>query len=70
MTDGTINASLPKTADPNGLTFAQATELLNARRDMAPAPKRAGRGAGFKRKPASAAGPKAAKAKSARKKAS
>ena len=65
VTDGTINASLPKTADPNGLTFAQATELLNARRDMAPAPKRAG---GFKRRTAVA--PKTAKAKSARKKAS
>ena len=65
VTDGTINASLPKTADPNGLTFAQATELLNARRDMAPAPKRAG---GFKRRAAVA--PKTAKAKSARKKAS
>jgi DNA topoisomerase-1 len=62
VTDGSVNASLPKTADPNALTFEQATELLNARRDMAPAPKRAGRGAGFKRKTASAA-PKAAKAK-------
>jgi DNA topoisomerase-1 len=65
VTDGTINASLPKTADPNGLTFAQATELLNARRDMAPAPKRGG---GFKRKPAAASRP--AKATRARKKAS
>ena len=55
VTDGTINASLPKTADPNALTFEQAMELLNARRDMAPAPKRGG----FKRKPAAA--PKAAK---------
>ncbi|HET9267561.1 MAG TPA: DNA topoisomerase, partial [Vicinamibacterales bacterium] len=62
VTDGSVNASLPKTADPNALTFEQAAELLNARRDMAPAPKRAGRGGGFKRKPASVA-PKAAKAK-------
>ena len=58
VTDGTINASLPKTADPNGLTFAQATELLNARRDMAPAPKRGG----FKRRAAGAAAPRAVKA--------
>jgi len=61
VTDGSVNASLPKTADPNALTFEQAMELLNARRDMAPAPKRAGRGGGFKRKTAAAA-PKAAKA--------
>jgi DNA topoisomerase-1 len=58
VTDGSVNASLPKTADPNALTFEQASELLAARRDMAPAPKRGG----FKRKPASAA-PKAARAK-------
>jgi len=70
VTDGSVNASLPKTADPNALTFEQATELLNARRDMAPAPKRAGRGGGFKRKAAGAAVPKAGKAKSPRKKAS
>ena len=66
VTDGTTNASLPRTSDPNALTFAQATELLAARRDMAPAPKRGG----FKRKTAGAAAPKAVKAKSARKKAS
>jgi DNA topoisomerase-1 len=61
VTDGSVNASLPKAADPNALTFEQAMELLNARRDMAPAPKRAGRGGGFKRK--AAAVPKAVKAK-------
>jgi len=58
VTDGSVNASLPKTADPDALTYEQAMELLNARRDMAPAPKRGG----FKRKAASAA-PKAAKAR-------
>jgi DNA topoisomerase-1 len=64
VTDGSVNASLPKTADPNALTFEQASELLAARRDMAPAPKRAGKGGGFKRKAAaSAATPKAAKAR-------
>jgi DNA topoisomerase I len=66
VTDGSVNASLPKTADPNALTFEQAMELLNARRDMAPAPKRGG----FKRKPAGAAAPKTAKAKGAKRKAS
>jgi DNA topoisomerase-1 len=64
VTDGSVNASLPKTADPNALTFEQAMELLNARRDMAPAPKRGG----FKRK--AAAAPKAVKAKAAKRKAS
>ena len=68
VTDGSVNASLPKTADPNALTFEQATELLNARRDMAPAPKRAGRGGGFKRK--AAAAPKAVKVKGTKRKAS
>jgi DNA topoisomerase I len=63
VTDGSVNASLPKTQDPEKLTFEQATELLNARRDMAPAPKRGG----FKRKAASAT---VAKAKGTKRKAS
>ena len=44
MTDGSVNASLPKTANPDDLTFAQAMDLLAARRDAAPAPKRGGFG--------------------------
>ena len=40
MTDGTVNASLPKASNPDALTYEQAMELLAARRDMAPAPKR------------------------------
>ena len=63
VTDGTVNASLPKTGDPDTLTFEQAMELLNARRDMAPAPKRGG----FKRKAAGAAAPRA-KAKATKRK--
>ncbi|HZI81821.1 MAG TPA: topoisomerase C-terminal repeat-containing protein, partial [Vicinamibacterales bacterium] len=63
VTDGTVNASLPKTGDPDTLTFEQAMELLNARRDMAPAPKRGG----FKRKTAGAAAPRA-KAKATKRK--
>jgi DNA topoisomerase-1 len=51
VTDGTTNASLPKGTNPEGLTFEQATELLAARRDAAPSPKRA---AGGKRKTAPA----------------
>jgi DNA topoisomerase-1 len=40
VTDGSVNASLPKTSNPDALTYEQALELLAARRDMAPAPKR------------------------------
>ncbi len=42
VTDGTTNASIPKTTSPEALTYAQAAELLAARRDAAPSP-RAGR---------------------------
>jgi DNA topoisomerase-1 len=40
VTDGTTNASLPKGATPEALTPEQAADLLAARRDAAPAPKR------------------------------
>jgi DNA topoisomerase I len=39
VTDGTTNASIPKTTAPETLTYAQATELLAARRDAAPRPR-------------------------------
>ena len=39
VTDGTTNASIPKTTAPEALTYAQATELLAARRDAAPSPR-------------------------------
>ena len=42
VTDGTTNASIPKGSAPESLTFEQAVELLQARRDAAPAPKRGG----------------------------
>jgi DNA topoisomerase-1 len=44
VTDGSVNASLPKTANPDELTFTQAMDLLEARRDAAPAPRRGGFG--------------------------
>jgi DNA topoisomerase-1 len=44
VTDGTTNASLPKTANPEALTFEQATELLEARRNAAPSARPAARG--------------------------
>jgi DNA topoisomerase-1 len=40
VTDGTTNASIPKTTAPEALTYAQGAELLAARRDAAPAPRR------------------------------
>jgi DNA topoisomerase-1 len=42
VTDGTTNASLPKGVAPEALTYEQALELLAARRDAAPVPRRAG----------------------------
>ena len=42
VTDGTTNASIPRNTSPESLTFAQAQELLAARRDAAPSPRRMG----------------------------
>ena len=42
VTDGRTNASLPKTMNPDELTYAQAEELLAARRGAAPSPPRSG----------------------------
>ena len=50
VTDGTTNASIPKSLSPDALTYEQATELLAARRDAAPMPRRGG----VKRRAASA----------------
>jgi DNA topoisomerase-1 len=41
VTDGTTNASIPKGSNPESLTFEQATELLEVRRNAAPSPRRA-----------------------------
>jgi DNA topoisomerase-1 len=42
VTDGTTNASIPKGTNPESLTFEQATELLQARRDAGPPQRRGG----------------------------
>jgi DNA topoisomerase-1 len=42
VTDGTVNASIPKTMSPEQVTYDQAMELLAARRDAAPVPRRGG----------------------------
>jgi DNA topoisomerase-1 len=44
VTDGRTNASLPKAMNPDELTYAQAEELLAARRGAAPTPRRGGGG--------------------------
>ena len=62
VTDGTTNASVPKATNPDSLTFEQAVELLAARRDAAPSPRKgpfprkasAGKPARGKRKAATA----------------
>jgi DNA topoisomerase-1 len=54
VTDGSLNASLPKTMNPEALTYEQAIELLAARKDAAPSPRRGG----FKRRAAKSAGSK------------
>ena len=68
VTDGTTNASIPKGANPEALTYAQAMELLDARRGAVPMPKRAparGRASGAKK--TSGAAKKTAKPRAARK---
>jgi len=55
VTDGSLNASLPKTMNPEAITYEQAAELLAARKDAAPAPRRGG----FKRRAAKSAAPRA-----------
>jgi DNA topoisomerase-1 len=75
VTDGETNASIPKSVSPESLTYAQAVELLAARREAAPAPRRgagARKGAGVAKRTAKAAGatakaPKAPKARGASK---
>jgi DNA topoisomerase-1 len=39
VTDGTTNASIPRGANPEAITFEEATQLLEARRNAAPSPR-------------------------------
>jgi DNA topoisomerase-1 len=63
ITDGTVNASVPRGTDPESVTLEQAVELLRERAARAPATKRAAKRAGVKKSPArkSAAGKSATK---------
>ena len=62
VTDGTVNASIPRGTSPDAVTFEQAVELLEARRNAAPSPRRAG---GRRRGAAAAPAPRAARRKAA-----
>jgi DNA topoisomerase-1 len=42
VTDGTTNASIPKGSNPDALTFEEAVELLEARRNATPSPRARG----------------------------
>jgi DNA topoisomerase-1 len=56
VTDGETNASIPRGTDPASISLEDARELLEARRNAAPAPGRRRRGAPVrKRRPARAA---------------
>ena len=66
VTDGTINASIPKGTNPESVTYEQAMELIEARRNAAPSARR-GDGAGGRRRAATPA--RAAKPRTPRRKA-
>ena len=64
VTDGDVNASIPKGTAPESVTFEQAMELMEARRNAAPSAKRGGAGGGRRR-----AAPKTKKPRASRRKA-
>jgi DNA topoisomerase I len=66
VTDGTTNASIPKGMNPEALTWEQAQELLAARRDAVPMPRKsAPRGRAAKGKTKTAPAARATKRKAA-----
>jgi DNA topoisomerase-1 len=61
VTDGTTNATLPKSIEPDGLTLEEAAQLIDERAAKGPAPKK-GRKAPAKKAPAKKAPAKKAEA--------
>jgi DNA topoisomerase-1 len=58
LTDGTTNATLPKTVDQAALTLEEAVQLIDAKAAAGPAKKKGGRKAPAKKAPAKKAAPK------------
>ncbi|WP_066665334.1 MULTISPECIES: type I DNA topoisomerase [unclassified Sphingomonas] len=58
LTDGTTNATLPKTVDQAALTLDEAVQLIDAKATAGPAKKKGGRKAPAKKAPAKKAAPK------------
>ena len=58
LTDGTTNATLPKTVDQAALTLDEAVQLVDAKAAAGPAKKKGGRKAPAKKAPAKKAAPK------------
>ena len=58
LTDGTTNATLPKTVDQAALTLDEAVQLIDAKAAAGPAKKKGGRKAQAKKAPAKKAAPK------------
>jgi len=65
VTDGTTNASVPKSVNPESVTFEQAMELLEARRNAVPTPRRAPVGGRRRAAASSASRPRKASRKAA-----
>jgi DNA topoisomerase I len=61
VTDGTTNASIPRGTNPDAVTYEQAVDLLEARRNAAPSSRR---GAPRRRAAGSRAGARGARSKS------
>ena len=65
VTDGDVNASIPKGTNPESVTFEQAMELMEARRNAAPSAKRGGAGGGRRRAAPKTTKPRASRSKAA-----
>ena len=65
VTDGDVNASIPKGTAPESVTFEQAMELMEARRNAAPSAKRGGAGGGRRRAAPKTTKPRAPRSKAA-----